>query len=201
MMSFQTEARNRVTEHRKQLAEKNKKEGEAFLAQNKTKPGVQTLPDGLQYKVITEGNGPKPATNDTVLVNYRGTLLDGTEFDNSAKHPTQPMQLRVNGVIKGWSEALRMMPSGSKWQLFIPSDLAYGERGTPSGIGPDATLIFDIELVGIKPPEKPTVGTNVVHPATQPVTSDIIKVPSRAEMDKGAKIEIIKQDQLEKEKK
>jgi FKBP-type peptidyl-prolyl cis-trans isomerase len=197
MTSFQTELKARVAAKRKQLGDKNKQEGQTFLAENKNKPAVHTLADGLQYKILTEGNGPKPATNDAVLVNYRGTLIDGTEFDNSAKHGSQPSTLRVNGVIKGWSEALQMMPTGSKWQLFIPSDLAYGERGTPT-IAPNATLIFDLELVSIKPPEKATASG--LQPQQQPVTSDIIKVPSAEELKKGAKIEIIKPDQIEKEK-
>jgi FKBP-type peptidyl-prolyl cis-trans isomerase FklB len=188
------ELRARREEQRKQLGEKNKKESEAFLAENKSKPGVQVTPSGLQYKILTEGNGPKPATNDTVVVNYRGTLLDGTEFDSSYKRG-QPATFRVNGVIKGWSEALQMMPVGSKWQLFIPPDLAYGQRGTPN-IGPEATLIFEVELADIKAVEKPPTPPNTQQ---QPVTSDIIKVPSAEDLKKGAKIEIIKPDQIEKE--
>jgi FKBP-type peptidyl-prolyl cis-trans isomerase FklB len=195
--AFRNELRSRVEEKRKVLAEKNKKEGAAYLAENKTKPGVHTLPNGLQYKIITEGTGPKPTTNDTVSVNYKGTLIDGTEFDSSYKRG-QPATFRVTGVIKGWTEALEMMPVGSKWELYIPSDLAYGERGSGMNIGPDATLIFEIELLALNPP-KPTMN---VHPVTnhQQVTSDIIKVPSAEEIKKGAKIEIIKPDQIEKEK-
>ncbi len=188
------ELRARREEQRKQLGEKNKKESEAFLAENKSKPGVQVTASGLQYKILTEGNGPKPASNDTVVVNYRGTLLDGTEFDSSYKRG-QPATFRVNGVIKGWSEALQMMPVGSKWQLFIPPDLAYGQRGTPN-IGPEATLIFEVELADIKTVEKPPTPPNTQQ---QPVTSDIIKVPSAEDLKKGAKIEIIKPDQIEKE--
>src|SRR5689334_998541 len=115
--SFRTEMNARMQEKRKVQGEKNKKEGEAFLTENKTKPDVKTLPDGLQYKVLTEGTGPKPTTNDMVTVNYRGTLIDGTEFDSSYKRG-QPSTFRVTGVIKGWTEALQMMPTGSKWQLF-----------------------------------------------------------------------------------
>ena len=194
MRAFQTEVRNRMAEKRKALGEKNKKEGEDFLAENKTKPGVKTLADGLQYKILTEGTGPRPTTNDTVSVTYKGTLTDGTEFDSTAKHGGQPSKFRVTGVIKGWTEALKMMPTGSKWQLFIPSDLGYGERGYGQNIGPNATLIFEMELLSIEP-EKPAV-----TPPPQPVTSDIIKVPSADELKKGAKIEIIKPDQVEKEK-
>ena len=124
------------------------KEGEAFLAANKSKDGVKVLPDGLQYKVLTEGNGPKPTATDTVTVNYRGTLIDGKEFDSSYKRG-QPTSFPVGGVIKGWTEALQLMPVGSKWQLFIPADLAYGDRGAGSDIAPGATLIFEVELLSI----------------------------------------------------
>ena len=126
----------------------NRKEGAAFLAANKSKDGVKTLPDGLQYKVLTEGKGPKPSATDTVTVNYRGTLLNGKEFDSSYKRG-EPASFSVGGVIKGWTEALQLMPVGSKWQLFIPSDLAYGDRGAGGDIGPGATLIFEVELLSI----------------------------------------------------
>jgi FKBP-type peptidyl-prolyl cis-trans isomerase FklB len=195
LTAFQSELRNRREEKRKQLGEKNKKDGEAFLAENKSKPGVKTLPDGLQYKVLTEGTGPKPSTNDTVSVNYRGTLIDGTEFDSSYKRG-QPATFKVTGVIKGWTQALLLMNVGSKWQLTIPPELAYGERGSGMNIGPNATLNFEVELVSINPaPDKASISA-----PQQPVTSDIIKVPSAEEIKKGAKIEIIKPDQLEKEK-
>jgi FKBP-type peptidyl-prolyl cis-trans isomerase FklB len=134
---------------RQQAAETNKQEGEAFLATNKTKPGIVTLPSGLQYKIITAGTGPMPASTDTVACNYRGTLINGTEFDSSYKRG-QPLTIQVGGVIKGWTEALQLMPVGSKWQLFIPSNLAYGERGAGEDIGPDATLIFEVELISIQ---------------------------------------------------
>jgi FKBP-type peptidyl-prolyl cis-trans isomerase FklB len=134
----------------KALAEKNKKEGEAFLAENKKKPGVITMPNGLQYKILADGKGKSPKATDTVTVNYRGTLIDGTEFDSSYKRG-QPATFVVNRVIPGWTEALQLMKEGSKWQLFIPSNLAYGEQGTPGGpIGPNAVLIFEIELISIK---------------------------------------------------
>jgi FKBP-type peptidyl-prolyl cis-trans isomerase FklB len=131
-----------------QAAEGNKKEGDAFLAANKGKEGVVTLPSGLQYKVLTAGTGPKPTTSDSVVCNYRGTLINGTEFDSSYKRG-QPATFPVTGVIKGWTEALQLMPVGSKWQLFIPADLAYGDRGAGADIGPGATLIFEIELLSI----------------------------------------------------
>ena len=131
-------------------SEKNKKEGEAFLTENKKKEGIKTLPSGLQYKVITEGTGRSPKATDTVTVNYRGTLIDGTEFDSSYKRG-QAASFPVNGVISGWVEALQLMKEGAKWQLFIPSNLAYGEKGAGSGpIGPNATLVFEVELISIK---------------------------------------------------
>jgi FKBP-type peptidyl-prolyl cis-trans isomerase FklB len=132
-----------------QLAEKNQKAGEAFLAENKKKKGVITLPSGLQYRVITAGTGKIPKATDTVTTHYRGTLIDGTEFDSSYKRG-EPASFPVNGVIKGWTEALQLMKVGSKWQLFIPSNLAYGPQGAGQVIGPNATLIFEIELLAIK---------------------------------------------------
>jgi FKBP-type peptidyl-prolyl cis-trans isomerase FklB len=129
-----------------------KKEGDDFLAANKGKEGVVALPSGLQYKILKAGTGPKPTASDTVSCNYRGTLIDGKEFDSSYKRG-QPSKFPVSGVIKGWTEALQMMPVGSKWQLVIPSDLAYGENGN-QGIPPNSTLIFEVELVSIEAPEK-----------------------------------------------
>jgi hypothetical protein len=130
------------------VAQKNKKEGETFLAENKKKDGVKTLPSGLQYKVIKSGNGKKPTSSDTVTTNYRGTLIDGTEFDSSYRRG-QPTTFPVKSVIPGWTEALQLMEEGAKWQLFIPSNLAYGEQGAGRDIGPNATLIFEVELVSI----------------------------------------------------
>lgn len=187
---------------RTQLLDRNKKEGDEFLAANKTKEGVKTVTVNvssnktaeLQYKILAEGSGESPKTNDTVTVNYRGTLVDGTEFDSSFRR-NQPATFNVNRVIRGWSEALKMMKTGAHWQLFIPSELGYGERGAGNGIGPNATLIFDVELVSTKetplPPPIP-VSTN------QAITSDIIKVPSKEEIAKGAKIEVIKASDVEK---
>jgi len=149
LMKFQQEMTAKQAEKTKQFAEINKKEGEAFLAENKKKEGVKTLPSGLQYKVITDGKGKKPKESDTVTTHYRGTLIDGTEFDSSAKRG-QPATFPVKGVIKGWTEALQLMKEGSKWQLFIPSDLAYGDRGAGAQIGPNATLIFEVELISIQ---------------------------------------------------
>ncbi len=148
LMALQKDLQAKQQEKNKALGEKNKKEGGAFLAQNKKKEGVKTLPSGLQYKVITEGKGKPPKASDTVTVNYAGKLIDGTEFDSSYKRG-QPATFPVGGVIKGWTEALQLMKEGSKWQIVIPSDLAYGEQGRP-GIPPNSVLIFEVELISIK---------------------------------------------------
>ena len=149
MTNFKNEMMAKQIERMKEIAEKNKKEGEAFLDENKKKEGVVTLPSGLQYKVIKDGAGEKPKPTDTVTVHYRGTLINGTEFDSSESHG-QPATFKVNGVIPGWTEVLQLMKAGSKWQLFIPSALAYGDRGVGREIGPNSTLIFDIELLSIE---------------------------------------------------
>ena len=146
--AFQKEMKEKQEEMMKKAGEKNKKEGEVFLAGNKKKEGVVTLPSGLQYKVIKNGSGKKPKLTDTVTTNYKGTLIDGTEFDSSFKRG-QPASFQVNGVIAGWTEALQRMEEGAKWQLFVPSQLAYGERGA-GPIGPHATLIFEIELISVQ---------------------------------------------------
>jgi FKBP-type peptidyl-prolyl cis-trans isomerase FklB len=173
----------RQQEKRRELAEKNKKMGDEFLAENKSKPGVVTTASGLQYKVIAAGEGDSPKAEDTVTVNYRGTLIDGTEFDKSAS----PVPVRVNGVFPGWSEALQLMKPGAKWELVVPPNLAFGEGGNPPRVGPNAALKLEVELVSIQP-----------APQRAPLTSDIIKVPSLEEMKKGAKIETIKAEDLEK---
>ena len=149
LQTFQSEMQAKMMAKQKVLAEKNQTESNKFLEENKKKEGVVTTPSGLQYKVIKEGTGPKPKTSDTVSVNYRGTLIDGKEFDKSKEPATFP----VEGVIPGWVEALQLMPVGSKWQLFIPSSLAYGENAPPM-IGPNQALVFDVELLEIKKPEK-----------------------------------------------
>ncbi len=149
MMAMQKEMQAKRMEKQKVEGEENKKKGDQFLADNKKKEGVKTTASGLQYQVVTMGKGPKPKADDTVSTHYRGTLIDGTEFDSSYKRG-EPAKFPVNGVIKGWTEALQMMPVGSKWKLFIPGDLAYGPSGRP-GIPPNATLIFDIELLSIEP--------------------------------------------------
>lgn len=149
MTAFQKERAAADAEAKKGLAEKNKKEGAAFLAANAKKEGVRTLPSGLQYKVIKEGAGRMPKGTDQVETHYRGTLIDGREFDSSYKRG-QPATFAVNGVIKGWTEALQLMKAGSKWQLFVPPELAYGDRGAGPMIGPNATLIFEVELISVK---------------------------------------------------
>ena len=187
--NFQKELTAKQQEKRRVEGEKNKKQGEEFLAANKAKPGIMTLTNGLQYKIIAEGTGDIPKPEDTVTVNYRGTFIDGNEFDSSAK-AGRPYTTRVNtGVIRGWTEALMRMKVGGKWQLFIPPDLAYGEMGRGS-IPPNTTLLFEVELVSIQPPAPPA--------QTTPLTSDIIKVPSLEEMKKGAKIETIKAEDVDK---
>jgi len=154
------EARKTITDFQKtlmakqaetmhKLGEKNKADGEKFLAENGKKEGVKTLPSGLQYREIAPGNGKSPKAADTVTTHYKGTLIDGTEFDSSYKRG-QPATFKVSGVIPGWTEALQLMKEGAKWQLFVPSNLAYGERGAGRDIGPNATLIFEVELVSVK---------------------------------------------------
>jgi FKBP-type peptidyl-prolyl cis-trans isomerase FklB len=179
LSKFQQALAAKAEKRREQIGATNRLVGEAFLAQNREKQGIVTLPDGLQYKVITEGTGESPAASDLVTVNYEGTLIDGTKFDSSDNK-----QFHLGGMIPGWTEALTHMKVGSKWQVFIPSDLAYGLYGRPPRIEPNSVLIFTIELLSIE------------HP--QPVTSDIIKVPSAEEMKNGAKVEIIKPEDLQK---
>ena len=148
LIALQKETMAKAQEQRKQVAEKNKKEGETFLAGNRKKEGVVTLPSGLQYKVVKAGDGASPKETDTVETNYRGTLIDGTEFDSSYKRG-QAAVFPVNGVIPGWTESLQRMKVGDKWQLFLPPELAYGEQGA-GPIGPNSTLIFDVELMSVK---------------------------------------------------
>ncbi len=155
--AFSQEMTKKHEEEMKKTAEKNKKAEDAFFAENKKKEGVITLPSGLQYKVVTEGTGKTPTITDTVTVNYRGTLVDGTEFDSSYKRG-QPATFPVKGVIPGWTEALQLMKEGAKWQLFIPSKLAYGEKGAGNLIGPNSALIFDVELISAKSAEKEPAG-------------------------------------------
>jgi FKBP-type peptidyl-prolyl cis-trans isomerase len=149
LATLQKEMTAKFTAERNAAGEKAKKAGEEFLAANKARPGVQLLPSGLQYKVLTEGKGAQPKPTDQVTVNYRGTLIDGTEFDSSYKRG-EPVTLPLNQVIPAWSEALPLMKTGAKWQLFVPAGLAYGERGAGREIPPNAALIFEVELIGVK---------------------------------------------------
>jgi FKBP-type peptidyl-prolyl cis-trans isomerase FklB len=149
LADFQQQMRTRMAAAAQQTADDNKKKGEAFLADNKKKKGVVTLPSGLQYKVLKESKGAKPKATDTVSVHYVGTLIDGTEFDSSIKRG-EPASFGVSEVIKGWTEGVQLMSVGSKWQLVIPSNLAYGDQGAGPQIGPNSTLIFEVELLEIK---------------------------------------------------
>jgi FKBP-type peptidyl-prolyl cis-trans isomerase FklB len=157
MTELRTEVMQRKEAEAKQIGDANKQAGQQFLAANKSKPGVVTLPSGLQYKIVKEGTGPKPTATDTVVCNYRGTLINGTEFDSSYKGG-QPATFPVDKVIKGWTEILQLMPVGSKWEVYVPSDMAYGERSPGAEIPPNSTLIFEIDLMSIqekKPADKP----------------------------------------------
>ena len=149
IQEFQKQMAAKEADRKKVLSAKNKKEGTEFLAANQKKDGVITLDSGLQYKVLKKGDGPKPKVTDTVRTHYHGTLIDGTVFDSSVERK-EPAVFPVGGVIRGWTEALQLMPVGSKWRLFVPSELAYGSRGAGADIGPNAVLIFDVELLGIE---------------------------------------------------
>ncbi len=165
LAAFQQDLIQKRTAELKKIGDKNKAEGDVFLANNKKQAGVTTLPSGLQYKVVTAGKGPKPSLQDTVTTHYRGRLLDGTEFDSSYGR-NEPVTFPVNGVIPGWSEALQLMPVGSKWELVIPSNLAYGEYGAGNKIGPNATLLFEVELLSIEAPKAPAAATPAAKTAT-----------------------------------
>jgi FKBP-type peptidyl-prolyl cis-trans isomerase FklB len=172
LATFQKELQEKQAATTKAAAEKNAAEGEKFLAENKKKEGVKTTASGLQYKVLKEGTGESPKATDSVVTNYKGTLLDGTEFDSSYKR-NEPATFPVNRVIPGWTEALQLMKPGSKYQLFIPSKLAYGERGAGKDIGPNSTLIFEVELLSIKVPDSsPTPSSSsIIKPATAPASN------------------------------
>lgn len=172
LTQLQTDVKKQQDEKAKVSADTNKKEGEAFLAANKAQAGVVTLPSGLQYKILKAGTGARPTTADTVVCQYKGTLLNGKEFDSSYKRG-QPATFPVGQVIKGWTEALQLMPVGSKWQLWIPSDLAYGPRAAGPDIGPNSTLVFEVELESIAPkPETKSEPAKMEQPKTdQPETA------------------------------
>jgi FKBP-type peptidyl-prolyl cis-trans isomerase FklB len=164
MMSFQHQMMAKQDSLNKKSGEENLKAGQEFLAKNGKEAGVVTLPDGLQYKILKEGTGKKPDSSSTVSVHYVGTLLNGTEFDSSVKRG-QPATFPVTGVIPGWTEALQMMPVGSKWKLWIPSKLAYGEQRRGKDIAPNSTLVFEVELLSIQEPEKPAATKATPAPA------------------------------------
>ncbi|MGE3310417.1 MAG: FKBP-type peptidyl-prolyl cis-trans isomerase [Limisphaerales bacterium] len=185
MTQFQKDTQARYQAKLAEDGAKNKEAGDKFLEANKSKDGVKTTPSGLQYKVISMTEGAKPTAADKVTVHYTGTLIDGKKFDSSLDRG-QPATFPLNGVIKGWTEGLQLMPTGSKYQLFIPPDLAYG-LNAPASIGPNQVLVFDVELLSIESAAPPP-----------PVTSDIIKVPSQEELAKGAKIEVIKAEDAKK---
>ena len=170
MTAYSATMREKQMAVSKEAGAKNAAEGEKFLAENKGKEGVKTTASGLQYKVIKEGTGPSPKETDTVETHYRGTLLNGTEFDSSYAR-NEPATFPVNRVIKGWTEALQMMKVGSKYQLFIPANLAYGERGAGQEIGPNSTLMFDVELLGIKNPAEGAAPADGGSPGAAPAAS------------------------------
>ena len=188
------ELRTEITARQQQKAVENKTAGEQWLAQNAQKEGVQKLPSGLQYKMIKEGSGESPKATDEVTVKYTGKLLDGTVFDSTDNRGGEPAKFRLNAVIRGWTEGMQLMKEGAVYEFYIPSDLAYGERGRP-GIPPNSVLVFNVELLEVTPGAPPAVSAR----PGQPVTSDIIKVPSAEELKKGAQIEIIKPEDLDKE--
>lgn len=202
LTQWQMERRNAFMEKRKQEEEqkkaeapKNKADGEAFLAQKAKESGVTKLPSGLEYKVIKEGDGATPKPGDTVSTLYKGTFINGKEFDSTANRGNQPFKFMVGQgqVIKGWDEAVQHMKVGSKWEIYVPSDLAYGESGRGQ-IGPNETLVFELELKDVTPAAKPA-SNGTGNSANQVVSGEIIKVPSADELKKGAKIEVIHPDQ------
>jgi FKBP-type peptidyl-prolyl cis-trans isomerase FklB len=160
LISFQRQAMQQRFEDLKKLAVSNKEEGDKFLAENKTKPGVSVTKSGLQYKVLSKGNGPTPKDTDRVSVNYTGKLINGEVFSTSQELGDKPAAFTLNGVIPAWREALKLMPKGSKWEIYAPASLAYGERGTHGKIGPNATLIFTIELVDVQKASSQAPKTN-----------------------------------------
>jgi FKBP-type peptidyl-prolyl cis-trans isomerase FklB len=189
LTAYQDEHRTRQMLKRQQQAAINLEQSRKFLEQNKQQPGFVELPSGLQYTILEKGEGESPKATDQVTVHYRGTLIDGTEFDSSHQRG-QPAQFGVSNVIAGWTEGLQLMSPGAKYRFFIPPSLGYGERGSGRLIGPNAALIFDVELISSQSQPPP--------PTPEPVTSDIIKVPSKEEMERGAKIEVIKKEDLER---
>lgn len=184
LVAFSGEMKKKQAAELAALGAVNQKQGDAFLAANKAKPGVVTLPSGLQYKVVTAGNGPKPTAEDTIKCNYRGTLINGTEFDSSAKHGG-PADIPIGRVMKGWAEALQLMPVGSKWELYVPASLAYGNQSAGPDIGPNSTLVFEVELLSIEPKAKPEAAKDApkdapagTQPAAQPAAQPATQQPT-----------------------
>ena len=189
MSGIMNKVQQDIANRTQQKLEQVKAEGEAFLAANKTKPGVVTLPDGMQYKIITEGDGAMPVNSDTVTINYRGTFVDGTQF---ASGNSSPVPVGAN-AIPGLDEALKLMKAGSKWQIVLPAQLAYGPRGV-GPIPPNSTLIMDVELLSVQHPSS----SPPPAAASQPLTSDIIAVPSADELKKGKQPYTIKAEDIPK---
>lgn len=188
---YQSELQLRVAAKRDNEADRNKAAGARYLAENKTKPGVVTLPSGVQYKILKAGTGPKPTANDTVVIHYKGSLLNGTEFDNSIKRGA-PYAGPITPFMKGMVEAVQLMGAGSQWQIVIPSDSAYGPTGFPQyKVGPNETLLFEVELLEVRIGFSP----EAMPQSPPPVVSDIIRIPSEEEIRRGAQPEIIKPDQ------
>ncbi|HEX8371999.1 MAG TPA: FKBP-type peptidyl-prolyl cis-trans isomerase [Chthoniobacterales bacterium] len=185
METFQKEMMAKISKKREEDAKKNKELGEKFLAENKKKDGVQTTASGLQYKIITEGKGEKPKESDTVVTNYRGTTIDGKEFDSSYKR-NEPAEFPLAGVIKGWTEGLQLISVGTKAQFYVPAELAYGDNAPPE-IGPGQTLIFDVELLSIKAPEAaPAASESAATPVIEATTPAESKPSDTKSDDKKA---------------
>ncbi|MGH8094455.1 MAG: FKBP-type peptidyl-prolyl cis-trans isomerase [Chthoniobacterales bacterium] len=178
MGTFQKDMMEKQATARKAAGEKNAAEGKKFLEENKKKEGVKTTASGLEYKVLKEGTGATPKANDTVKVNYRGTTIDGKEFDSSYKRG-QPATFPVNRVIKGWTEGLQLMKAGSKYQFFVPADLAYGERGAGSDIGPESTLIFDVELLDVVPAGTTPTPKPATYDSSRPIGAPGAAIPPK----------------------
>lgn len=189
LQAFSKKLRDKQMAEREKQVTENLETGKKFLEENKQRPEIIETASGLQYEVLAKGSGESPASEDNVTVHYKGTLLDGTEFDSSYKR-NQPATFQLNRVIKGWTEGLQLMSPGAKHKLYIPAALAYGEAGSGQNIPPNSALIFEVELISVE--KKAT-------PKPQAITSDIIKVPSKEGLERGEKIEIIKAEDVEKE--
>lgn len=186
MTAFGAELQAKQAADAKKAADENKAKEAAYLQEHKKKEGVQTTPSGVQYKVLKEGNGKKPTPKDEVTVNYKGSLIDGKEFDSSYKR-NEPATFPVSGVIPGWSEAIQMMKTGSKWEIVIPSSLAYGEQGVPEVIPPNSALVFEVELISIKPPAAKKAEPAKPAAKAKAKTAKKAAKPAAKAADEGAK--------------